>query len=187
MPKIVDHDRYRQELLNRCLGLFAERGYGSLTMRQIAQGLGVSTGTLYHYFPSKEKIFTQLVQELCERNIADFFAHAPPGATLSERLTAVMTFFRQNYGFYQQQLLLWVEFYQHSQRKAIDNLQFLQTFWQQTRQQLEDYLQLPSDKVDFMLIFMDGLLLQCLYKGNQDDPGWIERQSLVLVHLLSVE
>ena len=82
MPKIVDHDRYRKELLQGSLDLFAERGYGSITMRQIAKGLGVSTGTLYHYFPSKESIFMQLVQELCEQDISSFFAQAPEANTL---------------------------------------------------------------------------------------------------------
>ncbi|MGB6015410.1 MAG: helix-turn-helix domain-containing protein, partial [Nodosilinea sp.] len=48
MPKIVDHDQYRREILDQCFDLFAEKGYAALTMRQIAQELGVSTGTLYH-------------------------------------------------------------------------------------------------------------------------------------------
>ena len=59
MPKIVDHEQYRKELLGKCFDLFAQKGYGSITMRQIAQGLGVSTGTLYHYFPSKQALFEQ--------------------------------------------------------------------------------------------------------------------------------
>jgi AcrR family transcriptional regulator len=54
MPKIVDHDQYRKELLSKCFDLFAEKGYGSITMRQIAEGLNVSTGTLYHYFPANK-------------------------------------------------------------------------------------------------------------------------------------
>jgi AcrR family transcriptional regulator len=39
MPKIVDHDLYRRELVSKCFDLFAEKGYGSITMRQISQGL----------------------------------------------------------------------------------------------------------------------------------------------------
>ena len=87
MPKIVDHDQYRKELLSKCLTLFAERGYGSVTMRQIGQGLGVSTGTLYHYFPSKESILIQLVEELCEQDIATFFAQAPREVALGRSFT----------------------------------------------------------------------------------------------------
>ncbi|MEM7759849.1 MAG: helix-turn-helix domain-containing protein, partial [Cyanobacteria bacterium P01_A01_bin.40] len=69
MPKIVDHHRYRKELLAKCFDLFAQRGYGSLTMRQVAKEIGVSTGTLYHYFASKEELFRQLIEEITEQDI----------------------------------------------------------------------------------------------------------------------
>jgi hypothetical protein len=36
MPKLVDHVSYRKQLLAQCFDLFAERGYSSLTTRQIA-------------------------------------------------------------------------------------------------------------------------------------------------------
>lgn len=185
MPKIVDHDRYRKELMHQCLALFAERGYGSITMRQIAQNLSVSTGTLYHYFPSKESIFMQLVQELCEQDIANFFAQAPTRKTLTERLQIVMAFFLKNFKFYQQQLLLWVDFYQHTQRKAIDDQQFLQKIWWHAHEQLVAYLQLPSDKAAFVLVFMDGLLLQCLYDHDTNDSTWVEHQSQLLIELMT--
>jgi AcrR family transcriptional regulator len=71
MPKIVDHDRYRKELLSQCLGVIAEKGYAAITMRQIAEGLGVSTGTLYHYFPSKDSLFDQLVEYISYQDISE--------------------------------------------------------------------------------------------------------------------
>lgn len=187
MPKIVDHDRYRQELLSKCLQLFAEQGYGSITMRQIAQRLGVSTGTLYHYFPSKEGIFIQLVQELCEQDIANFFAQAPAGETLGDRLRIVMSFFLENLKLYQQQLLLWVDFYQHNQRKATHDPQILRGIWQRTHDQLAAYLQLPPERVNFILVFMDGLLLQRLYDRGSDETAWVESQSQLLIHLLTIQ
>lgn len=186
MPKIVDRDRYRKELLSRCLELFAERGYGAITMRQIAQGLGVSTGTLYHYFPSKEGIFTQLVQELCERDIVEFLQAAPAGGTTSDRFEAVMQFFFDNFEHYQQQLFLWIDFYQHEQRHDIADREFLSHLWHRIRDPLAQYLQESDpDRVDFILIFMDGLLLQCLYGRDRGDTTWMARQSALLVQLLN--
>lgn len=188
MPKIVDHERYRKDLLVQCLALFAEQGYSSITMRQVAHKLGVSTGTLYHYFPSKESILIQLVQELCEQDIARFFAQPPAGETVAERLRHVLTFFLEHYRFYQQQLLLWVDFYQHNQRQTLAEATvdqaFLQEFWQRTRDQLMAYLQLAPETVDFLLVFMDGLLLQCLYGRNQADSTWMEHQIELLLTLL---
>ncbi len=185
MPKIVDHDRYRKELLGRCLNLFSEQGYGSITMRQIAQGLAVSTGTLYHYFPSKESILEQLVQELCEQDIVDFFAQAPPADRVGDRLRIVIDFFLAHFQFYQQQLLLWVDFHRHSQRKAMGQDSFLPGFWQRTHDQLTAYLQLTNpDHVDFVLVFMDGLLLQCLYERGDAEADWVAHQTNLLINLL---
>jgi AcrR family transcriptional regulator len=53
------------------LKLFAEYGYHGVTMKQIALATGLSYGLLYHYYPSKEKIFFHLVESALEisRNV----------------------------------------------------------------------------------------------------------------------
>lgn len=72
MPKIVDHKEYRKELLDQCFQLFGKKGYANLSMREIAKSLGVSTGTLYHYFPTKESILEMLFQRIMETNVAEY-------------------------------------------------------------------------------------------------------------------
>lgn len=56
MPKIVDSKKYRKELLHQCFDLFADRGYANVTTRQIAKKPGISTGAMYHYFPSYDRV-----------------------------------------------------------------------------------------------------------------------------------
>lgn len=70
MPKIVDQEAYRRKLATKATRLFGERGYGSLSMRELAKGLGVSAGTLYHYFPSKQKVFEAAVRVVFEGQVA---------------------------------------------------------------------------------------------------------------------
>ena len=155
-------------------------------MRQLAQELEVSTGTLYHYFPNKEGIFTQLVQELCEQGIANFFAQAPAAESLGERLQLVMAFFLESYQFYQQQILLWVDFHQHSQHRTVGEQQFLRGVWQRTHDQLATYFpELSSSHVDFVLVFMDGLLLQFLYDHGKQEQDWMVQQTEILIDLLA--
>lgn len=89
MPKVVDHSAYRQELLNRCLALFASKSYGSLTMRQIAESLEVSTGTLYHYFPSKEELFEQLLEQVTAEHIEEAKAEILESKNVKERIEAL--------------------------------------------------------------------------------------------------
>lgn len=57
MPKRVDHEQYRQELASRAVAVFRAKGYHGLSMRAMADALGVSKGVLYHYFASKEALF----------------------------------------------------------------------------------------------------------------------------------
>ncbi len=57
MPKIINHDAYKQELASRAAVLFSEQGYSGLGMRKIAEALGLSKSALYHYFPSKKDLF----------------------------------------------------------------------------------------------------------------------------------
>ena len=70
MPKIVNHDAYRLELLTQCFELFARYGYTNISMRQIAEEIGISTGTLYHYFSSKKELFKQITLILSQNDIS---------------------------------------------------------------------------------------------------------------------
>lgn len=58
MPKVIDHDAYRQELAAKAVEVFTEHGYNGLGMRGIAEAIGVSKSALYHYFPTKKELFS---------------------------------------------------------------------------------------------------------------------------------
>jgi AcrR family transcriptional regulator len=51
----------RRDILRSAEKLLAESGYAALTMRAIAVGAGVSSGTLYQYFDGKEDVFVALM------------------------------------------------------------------------------------------------------------------------------
>ncbi len=185
MPKVVDRELYRQRLLAGCFELFAERGYGTITMRQIAKGLGVSTGTLYHYFPSKESIFMQLVQELCQQDFSTFLAWVPQEGTLEVRLQSVMDYVLQNMQHFYQQMLLWIDFSQQTREFSDENALFLRQIWDRVRDGLVDYLQLSDPTtVDFLMIFIDGLTMQYLYNQEMHDAAWFDRQSKLTIQMI---
>lgn len=70
MPRIVDHDQRRTELVAAAFGSFDRRGYGAVSMRDLAADLRVSTGTLYHYFSGKDAIFEAVVRARFEADLA---------------------------------------------------------------------------------------------------------------------
>lgn len=48
--------------------LFAEKGYHNVSMQEIAEATEFATGTLYNFFPSKEALYAELLQD-CGRKI----------------------------------------------------------------------------------------------------------------------
>lgn len=51
------------ELLEAALDLFVEKGFASTRVEEVAARAGVSKGTLFLYFPSKEELFKAVVRE----------------------------------------------------------------------------------------------------------------------------
>ena len=51
------------ELTEAALGLFVEKGFAATRLEEVALRAGVSKGTLYLYFDSKEALFKAVIQE----------------------------------------------------------------------------------------------------------------------------
>lgn len=54
-------ERRRWQILQAALDLFVRRGYAETTIGQIAEAASMSTGLMFHYFPSKEDLYLALV------------------------------------------------------------------------------------------------------------------------------
>jgi AcrR family transcriptional regulator len=60
-----------QELLDAALALFAEKGFAATRAEEVAQRAGVSKGTLYLYYASKEELFKAVVRQNLSSLIAE--------------------------------------------------------------------------------------------------------------------
>ena len=56
-------DERREQIMSAALNVFARRGIIGTKMSMIAAEAGISHGLLYHYFKSKEELFTTLVRD----------------------------------------------------------------------------------------------------------------------------
>lgn len=56
MPKIIDHDKRREDIIDVTWQLIVEGGIEAATMREIASRAGFANGALKHYFPGKDDI-----------------------------------------------------------------------------------------------------------------------------------
>jgi len=67
--RLTNDDRRRQ-LLDRAVELFAAHGYDELSMAAIAREAGISKPLLYHYFPSKRRLFEAALGQAAEEHLA---------------------------------------------------------------------------------------------------------------------
>jgi AcrR family transcriptional regulator len=66
-PKQVrDADRTRSAILSASTQLFAEKGFIGASISDIAEIVGVSKSSIYHYFPSKEAILHSLIDSFAK-------------------------------------------------------------------------------------------------------------------------
>ncbi|AFY78507.1 MAG: TetR/AcrR family transcriptional regulator [Hydrococcus sp. C42_A2020_068] len=164
MPKIVDHDLYRKELLAKSFDLFAEKGYGTITMRKIAEGLGVSTGTLYHYFPSKQALFEQLVEELVEGDILRVTAELKDARTLEERIEKSFDFISRNQDYFFKQTLIFADFYKQQQQQGRELSDALRQSCMRVAKSMSKLLGIEDPElITFLLSLVDGLIWRQIY------------------------
>ncbi len=87
------------ELLAAALDLFVEKGFAATRAEEVAQRAGVSKGTLFLYFPSKDELFKAVVREHIGGTIRSAFSELDnfPG-TSSELVHFLMIQWWERYG-----------------------------------------------------------------------------------------
>lgn len=89
-PPATDSADTRRAILEAARTLFAERGYGAVTNKDVASAVGITTGALYHYVESKLDLYAEVDRDM-QRTIYDRFQDAVNGAdTFLGKLTAVL-------------------------------------------------------------------------------------------------
>ncbi len=78
----------REHILETALSLFATKGYGETTLRDIAASAEVSLGLTYRYFARKEELILALYQRLAQELAEE--VPAMPAATLARRFATTL-------------------------------------------------------------------------------------------------
>ena len=90
-------DVYRQHIFTAAEQVFAERGFEAAKVQDIAALVGLSMGTIYAIFPSKEDLFRAILEERggellqLARDVVD--RKAPPRETLGALSAAYIDYF----------------------------------------------------------------------------------------------
>jgi len=62
LPKIVDHDLQREKFAKAAMSLIARHGLEGVTMRAVSKEAGLSYGSLFHYFDSKDDLLKHAIR-----------------------------------------------------------------------------------------------------------------------------
>ena len=89
----LQRDERRELLLERATELFAQHGYDGLSMSQLAREAQISKALLYHYFPSKRRLFEAALEEGAEELRAR--TEPEPGRPPAEQLATTLDAFLQ--------------------------------------------------------------------------------------------
>ena len=114
MPKIVNHNEYRQELLEKSLHLFTRKGYHNINMKEIAAEIGVSTGTLYHYFPSKESMLAEMIAWIGDKNVDEYLRRTDSVENINDRFDMIVDFWKEKGELYENIMLLAIDMYRNT-------------------------------------------------------------------------
>lgn len=169
MPKIVDHDQYRAELLAKSFDLFTSHGYAAITMRQIAIGLGVSTGTLYHYFKNKETIFEQMLWFRAEKGLREFGEKIQASDPMPIKVQKIFEEIGNLQDEMFRELVLYFDHYQHQQRNGITRSEILIKVFKTFQPEIKCLMGIDDDNaVQLLFSSVDGLLAAQIYDCKVD-------------------
>ena len=174
MPKIVDHAAMRVSILTRSRDLFASKGFAAVTMRGIAREAGVSTGTLYHYFATKEELFAKLVERAASEDIRDALASLPQAADTHERIDSFLGFVRLAEPRLQQFLLLTLDYVRHVDAPADVIVRSLRAY----RETIAEHLaELPGE---FAVLLLDAVIGRLVQRRLDPDLPFDDAQAAML-------
>lgn len=84
-----------REILDAARAIFAEGGYAALSMRGVAGRLGVTLGTVQHYYKTKDALVEAMLMHAFDnyQTAIDGIVHGMPEASKTEQFLRTMDFF----------------------------------------------------------------------------------------------
>jgi len=125
----------------------------------------ISTGTLYHYFPSKEEIFRQMIIQLSRKQVVILTEQFSKTKSFEERISKLFRFVSQNEEFFQNVLFLIIDYYRQSGLKDPEFfIRDMAAFYRKAIGELVGFGDSPASGA--MFTFCLGLVLQSMIQSE---------------------
>lgn len=145
-------------ILSKAFEFFAAKGYEATSMEDIAQAVGIKKPSLYAHFPSKERIFQQVFEDMLSdySSYIDALIQSAPQENIEERLYSIFVNYAEYFAnqtkqnFWTRSYLFPPEFMKEEilQKSMMADLTFMEKLGG---------------------IFIEGIETGQLYKGNPED------------------
>lgn len=159
MPRPDVSEERIAQIIEAAVTAFARLGFDKTRMDDIAQEAGLSKGTLYLYFNSKDEIITAVLDQFLSEEMADFAAHLADPLPVSEKLRGlVLQMMADTEAMMSQYLSVWLEFYAVASREGVLRTK-MQQFMQQFVSLFAALLQEGVDKGEFRPVAVQDVAL----------------------------
>jgi len=185
-------DRTRTLLYSIAVSLMEKQGFSNTTIEQIATKAGVSIGTFYHYFNSKEEIFYDIFKkadEYFETIVAPaLYSADTTGLSVFEQ---VITFFRY-YAHYNlnRGLANITQLYNTKNKIFVKKGRFMQELLMQVlakgmeRGEFSSELS-PDEATDYLFVVARGIVYDwCIHEGTYDLEQKMESYMRTLLRIM---
>lgn len=163
MPRPLDPEARRGEILDDAFVVFARRGYHALSMRDLARELGVTTGALYHWFESKPALFAAMLDRQVARQVESALAEIARRPA-NRRLAALAAHMTREADDFQRTLVVALDYHRAHPDEANRLADALGVY----RDALGAGLGLSPERARLVLSVLLGELLQRILDPNRD-------------------
>jgi AcrR family transcriptional regulator len=181
MPKVVDHDQRRRELLEATAAVIAAEGIQAATVRRIAAECGCTTGLVTHYFAEKDELVIGALRQVNSVSAERMLARARRASGL-EALRAVLMECLPLTGAARQEWHVWLSFWGVAWTSAALSAEHRVHYevWRASiHNALRDAARLGQTKpgldlreaTDRLVALVDGLGLQAMYEPRRLTPA----------------
>ena len=169
----IQAEETKQKIYEAAIELIEKQGFDNITIQGINEQAGVSVGTFYHYYKSKEDVFFELYRKADEYFKTEVFPLLETGDLSSSE--KIVLFFRKyalyNLGngleYVSQLYNTKNKFFVAKGRYMLELMQYLISKGQQKGEIKSDMT--PREMADFLFTFGRGVVFDwCLHDGSYD-------------------
>lgn len=170
----------RQLILEKSTEILVHKGYDALVLREVAQQVGIKLGNLQYYFPTREDLVAELVEEYHAVQTNEMEELVNSRASPKSKLRAVVDYYVEKWTIRDAFLyFLIIQLSTHNTRMRDSKQKIYQTFYEHLEQIIRDVapgltpLQCRQ-KARIITSLMDGIHLQNGFSpGEEEDPSTV--------------